>query len=166
MSTWPPERIELLEKLWKDGLSASQIARQLGGVTRNAVIGVVHRRGLSGRAKPSKPARAPRAFALRPAKAPDRRAPPRPVAPPLPPKEPMPCGGGETALCASVEALGARMCRWPIGKPLDEFMGFCGRDRAGEGPYCATHAKRAYAPLKPNQPKTGNELARSLRRYV
>ena len=46
----------VLKKLWQDGLSASQIAKQLGGVTRNAVIGKVHRLGLSGRATPSKPA--------------------------------------------------------------------------------------------------------------
>src|ERR1700727_3959492 len=68
------ERVELLKKLWLDGLSASQIAKQLGGVTRNAVIGKVHRLGLSGRAAPSQPARpvfkAPR--------------PPRPVSAPAP----------------------------------------------------------------------------------
>ena len=50
---WTDERVELLKKLWQDGLSASQIAKQLGGVTRNAVIGKVHRLGLSGRATPS-----------------------------------------------------------------------------------------------------------------
>ena len=49
---WTDERVELLKKLWQDGLSASQIAKQLGGVTRNAVIGKVHRLGLSGRAAP------------------------------------------------------------------------------------------------------------------
>src|ERR1700761_1799863 len=54
---WTEERVELLKKLWLDGLSASQIAKQLGGVTRNAVIGKVHRLGLSGRAAPSQPSR-------------------------------------------------------------------------------------------------------------
>ncbi|HEX9322035.1 MAG TPA: GcrA family cell cycle regulator, partial [Xanthobacteraceae bacterium] len=48
---WTDERVELLKKLWADGLSASRIAAELGGVTRNAVIGKVHRLGLSGRAK-------------------------------------------------------------------------------------------------------------------
>ena len=47
---WTEERVELLKKLWAEGLSASQIASRLGGVTRNAVIGKVHRLGLSGRA--------------------------------------------------------------------------------------------------------------------
>src|SRR5258705_2607541 len=54
---WTDERVEMLKRLWLDGLSASQIAKQLGGVTRNAVIGKVHRLGLSGRATPSKPQR-------------------------------------------------------------------------------------------------------------
>jgi len=51
MQTWSDDRVELLKKLWADGLSASQIAGELGGITRNAVIGKVHRLGLSGRAK-------------------------------------------------------------------------------------------------------------------
>ena len=58
---WTDERVELLKKLWADGLSASQIAAELGGITRNAVIGKVHRLGLSGRAKsPSSTAPRPR----------------------------------------------------------------------------------------------------------
>src|SRR6187402_824779 len=72
--SWTDERVETLKKLWQEGLSASQIAKQLGGVTRNAVIGKVHRLGLSGRAAPSQPSRttfkAPR--------------PPRPVSAPAP----------------------------------------------------------------------------------
>ena len=51
---WTDERVELLKKLWSDGLSASQIAAQLGGVSRNAVIGKVHRLKLSGRGKTTK----------------------------------------------------------------------------------------------------------------
>ena len=46
---WSEERVELLTKLWAEGLSASQIAARLGGVSRNAVIGKVHRLGLAGR---------------------------------------------------------------------------------------------------------------------
>ena len=52
---WTEDRVEVLKKLWAEGHSASQIAKQLGGVTRNAVIGKVHRLGLSGRATPSRP---------------------------------------------------------------------------------------------------------------
>ena len=61
LQTWTDERVELLKKLWGDGLSASVIAGELGGITRNAVIGKVHRLGLSGRAKsPSSAAARPR----------------------------------------------------------------------------------------------------------
>ena len=71
---WTDERVETLKKLWMEGLSASQIAGQLGqGVTRNAVIGKVHRLKLSARAKPTntaqraRPARPVRRRAVRPA---------------------------------------------------------------------------------------------------
>src|SRR3981189_3258414 len=61
LQNWTDDRVELLKKLWGDGLSASQIAGELGGITRNAVIGKVHRLGLSGRAKsPSSSAPRPR----------------------------------------------------------------------------------------------------------
>jgi GcrA cell cycle regulator len=48
--SWTDERVETLKKMWAEGQSASQIAKELGGVTRNAVIGKVHRLGLSNRA--------------------------------------------------------------------------------------------------------------------
>ncbi|MDA0961931.1 MAG: GcrA cell cycle regulator, partial [Proteobacteria bacterium] len=57
--SWTDERVELLKKMWGEGQSASQIAKELGGVTRNAVIGKVHRLGLSNRTNgspaPAKP---------------------------------------------------------------------------------------------------------------
>src|SRR5260370_3384039 len=64
--TWSDDRVEQLKKLWESGLSASQIAAELGNVTRNAVIGKVHRLGLSGRAK-SPASAAPRPRKARPA---------------------------------------------------------------------------------------------------
>ena len=51
--SWTDDRVEILKKLWVEGQSASQIAKELGGVTRNAVIGKVHRLGLSNRASSS-----------------------------------------------------------------------------------------------------------------
>src|ERR1700710_2497780 len=57
--TWTDDRVEQLKKLAEGALSASQIAAELGSVTRNAVIGKVHRLGLSGRAK-SQSSAAPR----------------------------------------------------------------------------------------------------------
>lgn len=47
--SWTDERVEMLKTMWSEGKSASQIAKELGGVTRNAVIGKVHRLGLSNR---------------------------------------------------------------------------------------------------------------------
>jgi GcrA cell cycle regulator len=167
---WTDERVESLKKLWLDGLSASQIAKQLGGVTRNAVIGKVHRLGLSGRATPSqpprpvfKPSRAPRVAAA-PAPA------PRPAAvepePGPPPALPV-IAAVDSAGSATVLTLGAHMCKWPIGDPATDDFGFCGRRSDREGPYCGEHARVAY---QPQQKKVGrsttSELARSLRRYI
>ena len=47
--SWTDERVDTLRNMWSEGKSASQIAKELGGVTRNAVIGKVHRLGLSNR---------------------------------------------------------------------------------------------------------------------
>ena len=165
---WTEDRVGALKKLWLEGQSASQIAKQLGGgVTRNAVIGKVHRLGLSGRAAPSQPARATfRPSRPRPA-APPTQAPsaprrieavqPRPAAPTVP--APMPDLPGT----ATVMTLGAHMCKWPIGDPSSTEFSFCGR-RASEGVYCVEHARVAYQP----QVKRGGatDLARSLRRYI
>ena len=81
-SGWTPERIETLSRLWNDGLSASQIAGKLGEVTRNAVIGKVHRLGLPLRGKTGRPR------GYRPSK-PVLRRPPAPKAP-RPPRTPSP----------------------------------------------------------------------------
>jgi len=88
--SWTDERVETLKKMWAEGQSASQIAKELGGVTRNAVIGKVHRLGLSNRVGPGGPAEdevdiapvdiaPPQPAPTAPAK--PAAAPPRPVAP-------------------------------------------------------------------------------------
>ncbi|HEX8660500.1 MAG TPA: GcrA family cell cycle regulator [Brevundimonas sp.] len=164
---WTEDRVGALKKLWLEGQSASQIAKQLGGgVTRNAVIGKVHRLGLSGRAAPSQPARATfrpsRPRPAQPTQAPSapRRieaVQPRAVAAPSVPA-PMPDLPGT----ATVMTLGAHMCKWPIGDPSSNEFSFCGR-RSSEGVYCVEHARVAYQP----QVKRGaTDLARSLRRYI
>ena len=78
--SWTDERVETLKKMWAEGQSASQIAKELGGVTRNAVIGKVHRLGLSNRAGAGPVAGGPASAApvAAPAAAP---ASPRPAAP-------------------------------------------------------------------------------------
>ncbi|HEY9019787.1 MAG: GcrA family cell cycle regulator [Paracoccaceae bacterium] len=76
--SWTDERVELLKKMWGEGQSASQIAKELGGVTRNAVIGKVHRLGLSNRA-----GAAPAPAAAAPAAAPKPEAKPKPAPKPV-----------------------------------------------------------------------------------
>src|SRR3954447_8067379 len=101
--SWTDERIERLKSLWTKGMTASHIADELGGVSRNAVIGKAHRLGLPSRpspVKPNEPEPKPKAKAKEKpqpapveAKSPAAEAPPRPAAPkpaPKPAPEPMP----------------------------------------------------------------------------
>jgi GcrA cell cycle regulator len=151
MIGWTDERVELLKKLWADGLSASQIAAELSGVTRNAVIGKVHRLGLSGRAKN------PSSAAPRPRKA-------RPSGHIMRVSRPM--VRGNTALAYDFEPeqepglleipieqrktllqLKERTCRWPVGDPGSQDFFFCGGDAVNELPYCTYHSRVAYQPL-------------------
>lgn len=157
---WTDERVELLKKMFQDGLSASQIAKQLGGVTRNAVIGKVHRLGLNGRATPSKPAlRAPRP---KPPPAPTK---PRAIAPPVAAALPVVRYVEEEPGSATILTLGAHMCKWPIGDPATDSFTFCGR-RSGNGPYCPEHKRVAHQPPTGGKRASENQLARSLRRYI
>ncbi|MFY9640679.1 MAG: GcrA family cell cycle regulator [Rhodomicrobium sp.] len=159
--SWTDERVDLLKKLWSDGLSASQIATKLGEVTRNAVIGKVHRLGLAGRATTSRvrtarprsnialfPSRSPqvqyRTFgnaALKTAVQPQERKvafviPLRA----LPELEPAPEG------LITLADLKECMCHWPIGDPMEEGFHFCGRRKSSGGPYCEHHSAIAYNP--------------------
>src|SRR6478752_3899807 len=73
--SWTEERIERLKKMWHDGATASQIADELGGVSRNAVIGKAHRLGLEQRPSPVKPGEEKEAKKAAPAAAPKSAAP-------------------------------------------------------------------------------------------
>ncbi len=161
---WTEDRVEVLKKLWAEGHSASQIAKELGGVTRNAVIGKVHRLGLSGRATPSRPVkRPPRLARPKPRIQPDGSVvtpkPQRVVAEAvLKPNEkvamlttlpPQPLADGEAA---TILTLRDSMCKWPIGYPADPKFAFCGR-KSANGPYCAEHGKVAFQPAKKREKK-------------
>jgi GcrA cell cycle regulator len=165
---WTDERVSTLTKLWTEGLSASQIAKQLGGVTRNAVIGKVHRLGLAGRATPSRPAKRPRPAARPRATTGQQIAPlrPRPTAPPtltlVSNLAPLKRDDGSVT---TVLTLSDQVCRWPIGDPNDKEFGFCGRNACG-GPYCQDHARAAFQPQKPRARRAygePDELRRMLR---
>ena len=141
---WSDDRVTTLSKLWRDGLSASQIAQQLGGVTRNAVIGKVHRLGLSGRGAPS----TPRAIAQRPARPrrPQHVAASRRTRTMRPIVEPAPAAAEGPGLIENLVYLGAHACKWPIGDPKDDGFSFCGRQ--AQGRYCTAHERAGTQPGK------------------
>ena len=167
--SWTEERVDLLKKLWQDGLSASQIAGRLGaGVTRNAVIGKVHRLNLSGRAQqpraatprpprkarepslpghsgtstPSMPTAGNSALKMQPRAEMQQR--PAPLAEPQPLRlVDLPKDGRVTIL-----HLSDKTCKWPIGDPGAEDFCFCGHGPREGSPYCEYHARLAYQPLQ------------------
>jgi len=111
--SWSDERVDLLKRLWGEGQSASQIAKELGGVTRNAVIGKVHRLGLSNRngsapVANAAPAAAPEAEAPKAAAKPA----PKPAAKPSAPAE---ANGEETEPANAPVRIKAII---PAGQPL------------------------------------------------
>lgn len=169
---WTCERVELLKKLWNEGLSASQIAAQLGGVSRNAVIGKVHRLKLPGRGKTAP-------GSVRTQKTPAGSCPSSPsprtrrntsIVSPI---NTASINVEETALKTEFVAedvkevdmstksnvvvpisrqlnllqLSENTCRWPVGDPLSTDFHFCGADSDENSPYCAFHAKLAFQPI-------------------
>ena len=153
---WTSERIEILKKLFDAGLSCSQIAGEIG-TTRNAVIGKMHRLGLS---RPKNllanrikaPRAAPdgwRAKALRPKlrglsigaqRDMLRAAYPGPSDNEAPIDSPHKC---------SLLELRPAQCRWPIREPGAADFAFCGNPSSDGVSYCAGHARLAYRPRRP-----------------
>jgi GcrA cell cycle regulator len=152
--SWDGERVEILRKLWQEGASASRIAAQLGaGITRNAVIGKVHRLGLSGRAKPAASASAQR---------------PKRVATPQAMQKTVALRGNTVMVREVVVAeeyeravmpeavvipiservtimeLRESMCRWPLGDPLSAEFRYCGTKCDPAQSYCIPHGRMAY----------------------
>ncbi len=146
---WTDDRIDLLKQLWGQGLTASQIAERLGGVSRNAVIGKAHRLGLSSRPSPIRGGvgtgpRAPRKRSATPA---------RPVLPaatagtmsgaapaaPQPVREPAPKPAPRR-----VASGGTKSCMWPVGDPKEQNFHFCEAPAEPGRPYCAAHCSQAY----------------------
>jgi GcrA cell cycle regulator len=143
---WTDDRVAMLRELWTKGLSASQIAVQLGGVSRNAVIGKAHRLSLESRPSPIRGggggsrrrrnraiSRAIEARALRGTMANEEnggelveKVTERPLAPPIRP------------------ISDVKDCLWPIGDPGEDGFGFCGEETSPGRPYCDTHCAAAY----------------------
>ena len=175
--SWTEDRVAILKKLWLEGHSASQIANELGGVTRNAVIGKVHRLGLSGRATPSRPVKRPPKLARpKPSPAaktaqPPSRAPSSktaavaatitPEGPKLAPKPPKILEHGKPA---GVLDLKEGMCRWPVGDPASPDFCFCGHETEEGSVYCKEHAAAAFQPASNRRSK--NDADRALLRRL
>lgn len=183
---WSAARIEQLKALWQQGLSASECARQLGGsVSRNGVIGKVHRLGLSGRAKATTPrsvskvpgiskprvpvrpaiAKASKAavvFGYLPsaslAAQDDMRAKHRAVGEAA-------ISAAETREVASPDARpfmeAKRGCKWPLGTGLDMLV-CC--NPVARGSYCAGHARLAYSAMPQRRDLTTEKAASYLSR--
>ncbi len=157
--SWTEERVARLSKLWADGLSASQVAAELGGVTRNAVIGKVHRLGLSGRVKPAasstsrtkrrtqssarykarsgrSTARTSGANALKLDVDAEIRYRPKPIEDVVIP------------ISKKLELMNLTedTCKWPTGDPQRPGFSFCGHKSKETTPYCEYHSKLAFQP--------------------
>ncbi len=123
--SWTDERVSLLKKLWGEGKTAAEIAKELGGVTRNAVIGKAHRLKLSNRVSPIQ-----------------QNKKPAPKPPEKKPKKIVVQNNNVKGI--PLTDLKGGECRWPIGDPREESFGFCGDHSLAGLPYCTEHAKVAY----------------------
>ncbi len=153
--SWTEERVTRLTKLWSEGLSASQVAAELGGVTRNAVIGKIHRLGLSGRDKPASKSGTRKKRTVRANgysqvnRSTSRTAKSN--------------GAGNSAKARNFEPvidlvapeplriklvnLTESTCKWPLGDPQEADFSFCGHSIKTDTPYCEYHCKLAYQPI-------------------
>jgi GcrA cell cycle regulator len=150
---WSDEEKVVVEQMWKDGFSASQIATKVNtvfatGRSRNSVIGISHRAGFSAatrnnafdpRADRPQVPKAPRPVKPAPVRS-DLRRVTKPafavvVTPPPAPESPRELPG-----LATIHTLGPHMCKWPIGEPGAADFTFCGEARNGDdAAYCPRH---------------------------
>lgn len=150
---WSEDRTQRAVKLWAEGYSAAQIAKELGGVTRNSVIGKIHRLGLARKAP-----RAPKQARVRPPRRTQAYAKPK-LQPTPPAPEPL-----SPMFKVSLLQLNAYTCRYPIGDPQDADFTFCGRTSSPDHPYCIGHSALCFQPVKPRQKRATERLANWLDR--
>jgi len=137
--SWTDERIDQLKAMWERGLTASQIAEELGGVSRNAVIGKAHRLGLQSRPSPVKANETPKRAAApvrKPAPAAPEAETPRaaaPVSAPPPPPRPAAAPAAPAAAPAAPAADAASDAPTPAPQPRIISVGSGGFLRQGPG---------------------------------
>ena len=179
---WTAERIDMLKSLWTGGVSCSKIADRVnevsffaGSISRNAVIGKARRLGLEKRrigVNPLKEAELAR-NGRKPRKSRKSRANPQRISalnfthrtgeslPPTFPTEPPPATLEETSPVAqrcTIAELTEANCHWPIGDPGKPDFAFCGGVAIEGLPYCVCHARIAYVPMRPRQPRMPDRL--------
>ena len=158
--SWTEQRMESLTEMWGAGHSAGTIARHLGGVTRNAVIGKVHRMGLPRRKTATRVAKRASRLGLCPTRTQGK---PRPStrqkqwagqsfrateAPPtlvIVPKVVAEIAQLQMLRVGTLD-LREHMCKWPVGDPKDSAFFFCGCPKANGISYCSHHARLAFQP--------------------
>lgn len=141
---WTDERIARAKELWVDGKSAAVIAAELGGVTRNAVLGKINRLGLSFRQKPAKPGVAPPrpkiAYRNKVRKAQKIRQ----IEKEPKPEPFVPCAADVVPLNLDLLQLRDTTCRYPYGD--EPPFTFCGHPVKQDRPYCEAHCRLVYRP--------------------
>jgi len=146
---WTEEQVEQLRQMWVEGLSANEIAKKIG-VSKNSIVGKVHRLCLKARPSPIKkkeivPPQEAEAEAKTPPDTPENGECLKPeVADAYQQKEKVQIKKNTGKGCVKLVELDSHTCRWPIGDPRDEDFCFCGkRVRTGQT-YCDEHSAVAY----------------------
>lgn len=120
---WSEDKIKKLKKMWLAGKATAEIAKALG-MSKNSIIGKVHRLELPARPSPIK-------VETKPVKK---------VAP------------KKVGMVRLID-LKINTCRWPIGDPKDEDFHFCGEQTVTGKPYCLAHCQEAYLNMAPEEEK-------------
>ena len=149
--SWSDERVEMLRKLYFVALSASEIANELGGVTRNAVIGKNSRLGLTGRERPKSARKTPNPKHRKPKSATNAGA----LLTAMRASKACADGVDDRSLYeddlqipvsqrCSLLQLSSDKCRWPVGDPRKPDFFFCGASPVAGRSYCGRHLRRAH----------------------
>lgn len=174
---WDQDRTELCVKLWNEGYSATQVAQRIGGVSRNAVIGKIHRLGLSNTV--SHRATKFRSKCNGTGKRKSRKGKPRSdfnallfvTKVPRLPDSPLPPEPERPISLVTFDDLTESMCRFPYGDPKTADFGFCGCKSLPGSPYCEGHHARMYTAPRPKsrynpagQPPAG--IPKTIAKYI
>ena len=133
---WTEQMVEDLKKMWDEGLTTGEIGKRLN-VSKNSIVGKVHRLQLSGRPSPIKKKDEISEEKAAPAK-PAKEEKFEPVAKMPVKNSHSHCGK------TSLTDLDNHTCRWPVGDPKDENFHFCGKKVKIGQTYCEEHANIAY----------------------